>query len=94
MIQAATWQKYITEKLHVLGLSISYKRVDGIQGSVAKQLCDQFLAENLVIPKALQSGKYIRAATDKIIHNAASKNAAYYFPRTSITMFLNAKNHT
>lgn len=52
MIQAATWQKYITEKLHVLGLSISYKRVDQIQGSVAKQLCDQFLAENLVIPKA------------------------------------------
>lgn len=52
MIQAATWQKYITEKLHVLGLSISYKRVDRIQGSVAKQLCDQFLAENLVIPKA------------------------------------------
>lgn len=60
----------------MLDLCIPYKTVDQIQASFAKKLCDSFRADNFVIPKILEPGKYIiSAAIDKVDHNDLS-NAA------------------
>ena len=85
LIHAATGQKEVVNKLHAP--TISCKRVDEIQASVAKELCEQFCEENLVVPKSLQSEKYFSAVIDNIDHNTISNTAANVFHGTSITIF-------
>ena len=73
--------------MYPFGLSISYKRVDQIQASVAKELCEQRGKKSLVVPKSVQLEKYISAAIDYINHNVTSNTTINYFHRTSITIF-------
>ena len=79
----------------MIDLCIPYKTVDQIQASFAKKLCDSFRADNFVIPKILQPGKYIiSAAIDKVDHNDLSNAAVSHFHDTRIMMFQNDDNHT
>ena len=79
----------------MLDLCIPYKTVDQIQASFAKKLCDSFRADNLVIPKILQPGKYIiSTAIDNVDHNDLSNATGSHFHDTRIMMFQNDDNHT
>ena len=57
-------------------------------------MCDNFSAENFVIPKILQSGNNIIATVDNIDHNATSNTEVNHFHGTIIAMFQHAEDHT
>ena len=48
MVHAKTRKKSLVEKLDLEGLSISYLRVQEIQGNTTKQHCQQYLDEEIV----------------------------------------------
>ena len=82
------------EKLANEGLSISYRRVQDIQTSIASQLCAKFNKDGMVCPPTLQKGLFINAAIDNIDHDPSSTGAKSSFHGTSISVFQHVESET
>ena len=54
MVHDKTNKKSLVEKLAVEGLSVLYSRVQKIQDNITKQLCQQYLDKEIVIPRNLE----------------------------------------
>ena len=54
MVYAKTWEKSLVKKLVVEGLSISYSRVQEIQGNITKQPYQKYLDEGIVCPRNIE----------------------------------------
>ena len=69
VVQAKTRKRKLVEKLSRLGLSISYSRVDDIQTSITKQLCNQYALQDLAKPPSIKDNVFTTFAIDNIDHN-------------------------
>ena len=64
MLHAKTRKRGIIEKMHQLGLSISYDRVLQISTDVGNSVCDQFEKDQLVCPPKLRGGLFTTGAAE------------------------------
>ena len=94
MVHAKTRKRSMVEKLAAEGLSVSYKRVQDIQTSIASQLCAKFNKDGMVCPPTLQKGLFINAAIDNIDHDPSSTGAKSSFHGTSISVFQHVESET
>ena len=87
MIYAKKRKKSIIENLAAAGLSITYSRVQEIQDTIGKQLCQKYADDGFVCPPNLKKGLFTLAAIDNIDHNPTSSTATSSFHGTSISLF-------
>ena len=94
MIFAKTKKKSLVNLLCSEGLSISYSRVQEIQATITKQMCEKYKQEDIVCPPSLTKGLFTTAAINNIDHNPSSATAKTSFHGTSISIFqhLESKN--
>ena len=72
----------LIDKLHDLGLCISYHRRLSLSTSLGNSVCSQFERENIVCPRSL---KFNLFTLDNIDHNPSSRTAKDSFHGTAIT---------
>ena len=84
MIHAKTRKKGLIEKLASEGLSISYKRVEEIEGTITNQLCSKYNEEDIVCPPPHKEGLFMTEAIDNIDHNPSLTGAKSSFHGTSV----------
>ena len=75
---AATRKKYLIDKLHKLGLSISYDHVLQISTDLANSVC-RLYEEGVVCPPNLKMNIFTTAAVDNTDHNPSSTTASDSF---------------
>lgn len=79
----------LVDKLHHLGLSISYDRVLNISTRLAQRVCDQFEQDRVVCPINMRTGLFTTAAVDNIDHNTSATTAVSSFHGMGISLFQN-----
>ena len=72
MIHATTRKRDIIDKLHKLGLSISYDRVLKLSTDLANAVCKQYDDDGIVCPPGLRKNVFTSSAVDNIDHNPSS----------------------
>ena len=87
VVHAKTRSRDLVEKLHELGLSISYDRVLAISTELGNSVCHQYHQEDVVCPPSLRKGLFTTAAVDNIDHNPSSTTAHDSFHGTGISLF-------
>ena len=75
MIHAMTRKRDIIDKLHRLGLSISYDRVLQLSTDLANAVCQQYKDDDIVCPPGLRKNVFTTSAVDNIDHNPSSTTA-------------------
>ena len=86
LIHAKTRSKDIIDKLHNLGLCISYKRLMEIQNKIANSVCTKYLHDEVVCPPQLSNAVFTCSAVDNIDHNPSSTTAVDSFHGTAISL--------
>ena len=86
MIHATTRSRTIIDKLHSLGLSISYNRTMQISTNLANSVCERYESEGLVCPPQLRKNVFTTAAMDNLDHNTSSTTAIDSFHGTAISL--------
>ena len=87
-VYAQTRKKILIDKLHHLGLSVSYDRVSGIVGGLSSCVCDYFNSLGVVCPQDIQPGLFTTAAIDNIDHNSSTNSLiSASFHGTGISLF-------
>lgn len=84
-----TRKKEIVEKLHSLGLSISYTRVLELSTAMCEVVNVKFQEEKVLCPSKLREGIFTIGAYDNIDHNPSSSTSEGSFHGTSISIFQN-----
>ncbi|KAK0061124.1 hypothetical protein Bpfe_009285 [Biomphalaria pfeifferi] len=92
-IHAQTRKKELVERMHSLGLSISYKRVLEISSELAAKACRQYQHDKVVCPMKLRHGLFTTAAVDNIDHNPSSTTSKDSFHGTAISLFQHPSEH-
>ena len=85
MIHAMTRKRDIIDKLHKLGLSISYDRVLQLSTNLANAVCQQYEDDGVVCPPGLRKNVFTILAVDNIDHNPSSTTARDSFHGTAIS---------
>ena len=75
MIHAMTRKRDIIDKLHRLGLSISYDHVLQLSTDLANAVCQQYEDDNIVCTPGLRKNVFNTSAVDKIDHNPSLTTA-------------------
>ena len=75
LIHAQTRSKEFIDKLHKLGLSVSYDRVLSISAAMANSVCMTYEEQNIVCPPKLKKDILTTASVDNINHNASARTA-------------------
>ena len=91
LLHSQTRQRNLIDKLHSLGLSISYERVLEIKTATGKKNCERFELEKTVCPLNLRKGLFTYGAIDNIDHNPSSSTSQRSFHETGISLFQNRK---
>lgn len=86
-IHSLTRERALIDKLHDLGLSISYDRLLRISSGLCEASIDQFVQDNVVCPNNLQFGLFTTGAYDNIDHNSSNTTTEKSFHGTSISLF-------
>ena len=82
-----TRKKVVIEKLHMLGLSISYDRVLQLTFTLANMVLKKYQERKVVHPMNLKRGIFTTGAVDNIDHNCSSTTATDSFHGTGISLF-------
>ena len=85
MLHASTRKRDLIDKLHKLGLSISYDRVLQISTELANTVCTLY-EEGVVCPPNLKKDVFTTAAVDNIDHNPSSTTASDSFQGTAVSL--------
>ena len=75
MIHAMTRKRDIVDKLHRLGLFISYDHVLQLSTDLANAICQQYEDDNIVCQPGLRKNVFTTSAVDNIDHNPSSTTA-------------------
>lgn len=86
MLHAGTRKRDLVDKLHKLGLSISYDRVLQISTDLANTVCRLYEEEGVVCPPNLKRHVFTTAAVDNIDHNPSSTTASDSFHGTAVSL--------
>ena len=86
-LHAKTPSRDLVEKLHELGLSISYDRVLTISTDLGNSICRQYHQDDVVCPPSLRKGLFTSSAVDNIDHNPSSTTAHDSFHGTGVSLF-------
>ena len=86
MVHATARSRTIIDKLHPLGLSISYNRTMQISTNLANSVCERYESEELVYPPQLRKNVFTTAAMDNLDHNPSSTTAIDSFHGTAISL--------
>ena len=86
-LHAKTRSCDLAEKLHELGLSISYDRVLTISTDLGNSICCQYHHDDVVCPPSLRKGLFTSSAVDNIDHNPSSTTAHDSFHGTGVSLF-------
>lgn len=87
LLHATTRKKSLIEKLHKIGISVSYQRVMDLSTSLGNNVLAHYNAANSLCPPQLKSGIFTTAALDNIDHNPSSTTADGSFHGTGISLF-------
>ena len=87
MLHAHTRKKELMDRIHQLGISISYDRVLRLSAEIGNRICEQFHREQVVCPPKLRGGVFTSAAVDNIDHNPSSTTSKESFHGTGISLF-------
>lgn len=86
-LYAKTRSRDLVEKLHDLGLSVSYDRVLAISTDLGNSICRQYHLDDVVCPPSLRKGLFTLSAMDNINQNPSSTTAHDSFHGTGISLF-------
>ena len=86
-LHAKTRSRDLVEKLHDLGLSVSYDRVLAISTDLGNSICHQYHQDDVVCPPSLRKGLFTLSAMNNIDHNLSSTTAHDSFHGTGISLF-------
>ena len=75
------------EKLVVEGLCVSHSIVLENQENITKQLCQQYLGEEIVCPRNFEKWLFTVAVIDNKDHGPSSPKIKYSFQGTSISVW-------
>ena len=92
MLHAIIRKKGLIEKLHHLGISVSYRRVMELTTAVGSAVLSKYAVEGIVCPPSLKPNVFITAAIDNIDNNTSSKTADGSFHGTGISLFQRQKS--
>lgn len=81
-----TIRKGLVEKLHALGLSVSYDRVLRLSPDLANAVCQRYEENGTVCPSNLRGMVFTTAVVDNIDHNPSFTTATGSFHDTSISL--------
>ena len=84
MLHVKTLKKELIDRLHALGMSISYDNVLRLSSHVANAVCEHFKETDKVWPPNLKANV---AAVDNIDHNASSTTATNSFHGTVLALY-------
>ena len=82
-----TRSKKLINRLHRLGISISYKCVVELNNSLANSICLPFEIEGVVFPAHLRKGLRTIGTLDNLDHNPSATTAQGSFHGTGISIF-------
>ena len=86
LVHAETRKKGMVDKLHSLGLSISYDRVLRLSSEMGNSVVESYMLDGVVCPKSLRRNVFTTAAVDNIDHNPSATTAKDSFHGTSISI--------
>ena len=86
MVHAHTHKRDLVDRLHSLGISISYDRVLRLSAQLGSNVCEQFHREHVVCPPKLKHKVFTCAAVDNVDHNPTSSTSKVPFHGTSISL--------
>lgn len=82
-----TRSKKWINRLHALGLSVSYSRILQLENQLASAVCQKAQREGVVCPSQLRIGLFTAGAMDNLDHNPSSTTAKGSFHGTGISLF-------
>ncbi|KAK6187414.1 hypothetical protein SNE40_005450 [Patella caerulea] len=82
-LHSETRKRELVDRLHSLGISISYDRLLRMSSSVANRLCTQYERYDVVCPPQLRKGVFTTDQADNIDHNPSSVSAKDSFHGTA-----------
>ena len=82
-LHSETRKRELVDRLHNLGLSISYDRLLRMSSGIANRLCSQYEIDGVVCPPELQAGIFTVGQADNIDHNPSSVSAKDSFHGTA-----------
>lgn len=85
LIHSMTRSKDLINRLHSLGLCISYDRLVTLSTYLGNNVIDQFEKDGLVCPPSLRSNIFTTHALDNIDHNPSSRTAKDSWHGTAIS---------
>ena len=86
MLHLKTLKRDLIDRLHSLGLSISYDEVLRLSSDMANAVCEHFKETDTVCLPNLKTNVFTTAAVDNIDHNTSSTTAVSSFHGTSISL--------
>ena len=86
MLHLETLKRDLIDRLHSLGLSISYDEVLRLSSDMANAVCEHFKETDTVCLPNLKTNVFTTAAVDNIDHNTSLTTAVSSFHGTSISL--------
>ena len=86
MVFVHTRKRDLVDRLHSLGISISYDRVLPLSAQLGSNICEQFHREHVVCSPKLKHKVFTCAAVDNVDHNPTSSTSKVPFHGTSISL--------
>ena len=86
-IHSQTRSKKLLNRLHRLGISISYNCVIELENCLASSVCTRFEQDGVVCPSQLRKDLFTVGAFDNTDHNLSSTTAQGSFHGTGISIF-------
>ena len=86
MVHAKTQKRSLVDKLHNLGLSISYNRLMSISSALGNSVCAKFMEDKVVCPPKAKKELFTVGCMDNIDHNPSSRTAQDSFHGTAISL--------
>ena len=86
MLHGTTRKRELVDKLHKLGLAISYDHVLQISTDLANTVCRLYEEEGVVCPPNLKKCVFTTAAVDNLDHNPSSTTASDSFHGTAVSL--------
>ena len=86
LIHAQTRKRELIDKLHDLGLCISYDRVMQISANMGNSVCALYGSENVVCPPKLREGLLTTGNVGNIDHNPSARTSKDSFHGTAISL--------
>ena len=93
MLHVKTRKRDLIDRLHALGMSISYDHVLRLSSDMANAVCEHFKETETVCPPNLKRNVFTTAAVDNIDHNKSSTTAITSFHGTSISLIQLTNEH-